>query len=81
MDGEIIEIRENELCKCRAFWDMPKDLTSDRLYNLLKNNIRRAFVFKTDIGYIGGCALFVREDGNGHLSYFNVAPDYRCRGI
>ena len=81
MDGEIIEIRENELCKCRAFWDMPVDLTSDRLYNLVKNNIRRAFVFKTDVGYIGGCALFVREDGNGHLSYFNVAPEYRRRGI
>ena len=81
MDGEIIEIRENELCKCRAFWDMPKDLTSDRLYNLVKNNIRRAFVFKTDVGYIGGCALFVREDGNGHLSYFNVAPEYHRRGI
>lgn len=81
MDGEIIEIRENELCKCRAFWDMPVDLTSDRLYNLVNNNLRRAFVFKTDVGYIGGCALFVREDGNGHLSYFNVAPEYRRRGI
>ena len=81
MDGEIIEIRENELERCRAFWDMPEDLTSDRLFNLVKNNIRRAFVFKTGAGYIGGCALSVREDGNGHLSHFNVAPEYRRRGI
>ncbi|MBO4860607.1 MAG: GNAT family N-acetyltransferase [Oscillospiraceae bacterium] len=81
MDGEIIEIRENELCKCRSFWDMSEDLTSDRLYGFVKRNIRRAFVFKTEDGYIGGCALFVREDGNGHLSHFNVAPEYRCQGI
>ena len=81
MNGEIIEIRENELERCRSFWDMPEDLTSDGLYNLVKNNIRRAFVFKTNAGYIGGCALFVRENGNGHLSHFNVAPEYRRRGI
>ena len=81
MDGEIIEIRENELYKCRSFWDMPEDLTSDRLYGLVKGNIRRAFVFKTGVGYIGGCALFVRDNGNGHLSHFNVAPEYRRRGI
>ena len=40
-----------------------------------------AFVFKTENGYIGGCALFIREDGNGHLSHFNVAPEYRRQGI
>ena len=81
MNGDIIEIRENELYKCRSFWDMSEDLTSDRLYGLVKNNIRRAFVFKTEDGYIGRCALFVREDGNGHLSHFNVAPEYRCQRI
>ena len=26
MDGEIIEIRENELERCRAFWDMPEKI-------------------------------------------------------
>lgn len=81
MNGEIIEIPANELVRCRSFWDMPEDITSDRLYGLVKNNIRRAFVFKTEDGYVGGCALFVRGDGNGHLSYFNVAPGYRRQGI
>lgn len=81
MNGEIIEIHESELEKCRSFWYMPEDITADRLYGLVKNNIRRTFVFKTEAGYIGGCALFVRENGNGHLSHFNVAPEYRRRGI
>ncbi|MBQ7715332.1 MAG: GNAT family N-acetyltransferase [Clostridia bacterium] len=81
MTGEIIEIREDELYKCRSFWYMPEDITTDRLYGLVKNNIRHAFVFKTEAGYIGGCALFVRENGNGHLSHFGVAPEYRRRGI
>lgn len=81
MNGIIIEIHENELEKCRSFWYMPEDIMQDRLYALVKNNIPRAFVFKTENGYIGGCALFIREDGNGHLSHFNVAPEYRRQGI
>ena len=60
---------------------MPEDITTYRLYGLVKNNIRRAFVFKTVEGYIGGCALFVRENGNGHLSHFSVAPEYQRRGV
>ena len=81
MNGEIIEIREDELVSCRSFWDISEDLASDCLYGLVKNNIRRAFAFKTEDKYVGGIALFVREDGNGHISHFNVAPEYRRRGI
>ena len=81
MNGEIIEIHENELYRCRSFWDIPEDITSYRLYGLVKNNIRRAFVFKTEGKYVGGCALFIRDDGNGHFSYFGVDPEYRRRGI
>ena len=81
MTGEIIEIHEDELYKCRSFWYMPEDVTTDRLYGLVKNNIRRTFVFKAGDRYIGGCALSIRENGNGHLSHFNVAPEYRRQGI
>ena len=81
MNGEIIEIHEGELYKCRSFWYMPEDVTTDRLYGLVKNNIRRTFVFKAGDRYIGGCALSVRENGNGHLSHFNVAPEHRRQGI
>lgn len=75
ISGSIVELTVKELDCCAAFWDIPAKLAEP-----MRNGERKAFAYKIDDGFVGGCALSVQEDC-GHFSYFSVAPDFRGNGI
>lgn len=74
-DGSIVELTVSELDGCAAFWDIPAKLAEP-----MRNGKKKAFAYKIDGNFVGGCALSIKDDC-GHLSYFSVAPDFRGKGI
>ncbi|NCA92815.1 GNAT family N-acetyltransferase [bacterium] len=81
---EIVELSVNELSKCESFWDNGGNSDDSRLANLMKCGERKAFACKTDDGYVGGCAISIRNNDHGeygHFSYFSVRNNLRSRGI
>lgn len=76
ISGSIIELTVDELQHCAAFWDFPNKLAKP-----IENGEKKAFAYKIDGSFVGGCALSVTEEACGHFSYFSVAPDFRGKGI
>lgn len=79
--GSIVELTLNDLEKCKSFWKIPSDMMSYRLARYMHDSERKAFAYKIDENFVGGCALHIREEGCGHLSFFSVAPKFRNNGI
>ena len=79
--GNIVELTVEDLEKCRSFWDVPEEVAFYRLADLMQSGMRKAFAYRIGDAYVGGCALSIRDEDCGHLSYFAVAPDFRNRGI
>lgn len=81
MAGIIVSLTTNDLNKCTSFWDIPENIDSYRLTELMRSGKRKAFAYQIGNDYVGGCALSVREEDCGHFSFFAVAPDFRRKGI
>ncbi|MDR0326317.1 MAG: GNAT family N-acetyltransferase [Oscillospiraceae bacterium] len=80
---EIVEVTSNDLDKCESFWG-PANNGETRLAKLMNSGERRAFAYKINNEYVGGCAISIRnnEQGKyGHLSYMSVRSDMRNNGI
>jgi len=74
---EIVELTLTDLAKCSSFWGYP----NARLEEFLKSGARKVFACKTGDEYVGGCALILNENQNGHFSDFFVREDLRGKGI
>lgn len=79
--GIIVELTVNDLVKCSSFWDIPTNGESYRLEELMKSGARKAFAYQLGENFVGGCALSIRDEDCGHLSYFDVTPRCRNQGI
>ena len=81
---DIVELTTNELYKCESFWDNGGNNEDSRLAKLMNIGERRAFAYKINNVYVGGCAISIRKNEQGqygHLSYLAVRNDLRNNGI
>ncbi|MCH5316952.1 MAG: GNAT family N-acetyltransferase [Eubacterium sp.] len=76
ISGSIVELTINDLDRCGSFWDIPSKLVEP-----IRKGERKAFAYKIDNEFVGGCALSIKNDDCGHFSYFAVAADFRGNGI
>jgi len=74
---EIVELTLTDLVRCSSFWWYP----NARLEEFLKSGSRKVFAYKTGEEYVGGCALIIGQNQNGHFSDFFVREDLRGKGI
>lgn len=74
---EIVELTLDDLVKCSSFWGYP----NPRLEEFLRSGARKVFAYKTGDEFVGGCALIIGENQNGHFSDFFVRKDLRGTGI